>query len=388
MFSETGRKHKTMASKALGWDKPWPEMSWVERATCVLGFGDDLITVLASAILPKKAEWLWPNRVPLGKLTLFVGDPDNGKSMVATYVAATVSNGGDWFDVKNSAPSGEVLIFASEDDKDDTIVPRLMASGANLDKVQFGEMRVNEAGKAQEEREMRLDKDAETIKKFLAKNPKIRLVVIDPVSNYLGDAEMNKEQEVRRVLTPLQKVAAETRVAIIGIMHLNKKGDLKAINRIGGAMAFVGVARAVWLFARDRENPDLFHMVPVKKNIGERNGGLKYRIIAKPVKIAGEDEPEPYVEWLGQSEQSVDDILPPKSVGRPGEREKASEWLKDLLRRGPVPSKEIEDQCEAAGFKYRTLERVKDDRGSGVEAYREGDKWYWRLTDGGPAPRS
>jgi len=400
MFSETGRKHKTIAmceeipiprerhdlefwSKAL--NKPWREKNWYERfresLRIVFGCGDDIVTVLASAIVPKKVEWLWPNRVPLGKLTLFVGDPDNGKSMVATYVAATVSNGGDWFDVKNSVPSGEVLIFASEDDPEDTTVPRLMAAGANLDKVHFGKMQVNKQGKAQEEREMRLDADIEAIKNFLDKNPNVRFVVVDPVSNYLGEVDINKEQEVRRALSPLQKLAAENSVAIIGIMHLNKKGDLKAINRVGGAMAFVGVARAVWVFCRDKENADEFQMISVKKNIGKRSNGLRYEVATRNIEIDGEKIPQPFIDWLGETDRSANDVLASKPVGRPGEREKASEWLKQFLSKGPKPSIEVAFQCGAAGLKYRTLERVKDNPGSGVEAYREGEKWYWRLTD-------
>jgi len=70
------------------WGRPRREMNWCERffdsLGIVFGFGDDLLTILASKIVPKKVEWLWPNRVPLGKLTLFVGDPDNGKWMVGT----------------------------------------------------------------------------------------------------------------------------------------------------------------------------------------------------------------------------------------------------------------------------------------------------------------
>src|SRR5467141_346664 len=257
MSSETGRKHKIIAlceeipieqhdvkllAEALGWNKSWREMSWVERfcsiVSGVLGFGDDLLTILASEIPPRTVKWLWHNRVPVGKLTLFVGDPDNGKSMVATYLTATVTTGRDWCDdAKNSLPSVEVLIFANEDDPDDTTVPRLMAAGANLSKVHFGKMRLDESGKTQEEREMRLEEDMKAIRNFLDKNPNVRSVVVDPVSNYLGHTKMNDEQSVRRVLTPLQQLAKDTSVAILGIMHLNKKADLRAINRVGGAMA-------------------------------------------------------------------------------------------------------------------------------------------------------
>ena len=89
---------------------------------------------------------------------------------------------------------------------------------------------------------------------------------------------------------------------------------------------------------------------------------------------------EPYVEWLGQSNKSVDDILPLKPVGRPkSERNEASEWVKQFLSKGPKPSTEVEAAGEAAGFNYRTLERVKDQPDSFVEAFRKDGKWFWKL---------
>ena len=346
----------------------------------LLGIGDDIVTTLASAITPQKVKWLWPNRIPLGKITLFVGNPDNGKSMVGTYVTAITTTGRNWCDdAKNTLPPSEVFIFASEDDPEDTGVPRLMAAGADLKKVRFAKMTSGDPNaKHQNDREMRLDKDIAAIKKALTENPSIRLIVIDPVSNYLGDTKMVDEQSVRRVLTPLQILASETGVTILGIMHLNKKQDLDAIHRIGGATAFVGVARAVWLFAVDPENANLFHMLRVKKNIGERTGGMKYQIATKPVDIEGEAVPEPYVEWLGSTDKSADDMLAPKPAGRPrNERDDASEWLKEFLTGGPQPSKEVQTKCEAAGFTYRTMIRAKDD--VGVRVFKREDQWYWEL---------
>ena len=345
----------------------------------VLGLGDDIISVLANDIVPKKIKWLWPDRVPLGKLTLFVGNPDNGKSMVGTYVTAVTTTGHDWCDgAKNSVPPSEVFIFASEDDPEDTSVPRLMAAEANLKKVRFAKMISDNPNATENEREMRLDTDIAAITKALGANPNIRLIIIDPVSNYLGGTKMVDEQSVRRVLAPLQRLASETGVAVLGIMHLNKKQDLAVIHRIGGAMAFVGVARAVWLFAVDAENPKYFHMLGVKKNIGGRSAGLKYEIVTKDVEIEGEDVPEPYVEWLVPSDKSADNMLAPKPAGRPRiERDAASQWLKMFLSNGPKPAADVKAQGEAAGFEYRTLERCKDE--IGVESFREDDQWKWKV---------
>ncbi|MGI0135112.1 MAG: AAA family ATPase, partial [Candidatus Micrarchaeaceae archaeon] len=181
-----------------------------------------------------------------------------------------------------------------------TLANGLMAAGADLARIRFAKMSSETPHAAPQEREMRLDIDIAAIKKALVENPNVRLIIIDPVSNYLGQTKMVDEQSVRRVLTPLQNLAAETGVAIVGIMHLNKKQDLSVISRIGGAMAFVGVARAVWLFAADEGAPNTFHMLRVKNNIADRGtAGLLYRIATRSIEIEGEGVPEPYVEWIG-----------------------------------------------------------------------------------------
>jgi putative DNA primase/helicase len=379
------------AEQTAWWSKPAHKVldAVVSGIGILLGIGDDIVTILASTITPQKVRWLWPNRIPLGKITLFVGNPDNGKSMVGTYVTAVTTTGRDWCDeATNTVPPSEVLVFAGEDDAEDTSVPRLIAADANLNKVRFAKMTTGDPNAAQSEREMRLDTDIGAMRKALKENPRIRLIIIDPVSNYLGNSKMVDEQSVRRLLAPLQILASETGVAILGIMHLNKKGDLKAIHRVGGAMAFVGVARAVWLFAADEEQKNMFHMLRLKKNIGARNGGLMYRIASKPIEIEGEGVPQPCVEWLGETEKSADSILTPKAVGRPKtERQAGAEWLKNFLGQGPQPSVEVEAEGEAAGFSYRTLERaMKED--IGVRKVKRGDRWYWELAEEVRPPES
>jgi putative DNA primase/helicase len=377
--------HEAKAISEVVGNRPWRKMNWSERLVAtqqiVLGLGDDIFTLLtASKIVPRKVEWLWPNRVPLGKLTFFVGNPDNGKSLVATYVAATITTGRHWFDAKNSLSPGEALIFSAEDDPSDTTVPRLRAANANLTKIHFAKMCVGKSNETPMEREMRLDVDIEAIGKTLQENPNIRLVIIDPISNHLGQIEMNKEQDVRRALTPLQRLAAENRVAILGIMHLNKKQELQVIHRVGGAMAFVGVARAVWLFRANDEKRDEFHMLCVKKNIGKRSEGLVYRIGTETVDIEGEPDPQPFIDWIRETNQSADDAIASRPSGRPRDkRVEGLEWVKQFLSEGPKPANEVEARCEAEGFSYRTLQRVKGE--ASVQSVKKDDVWYWQLTD-------
>jgi hypothetical protein len=329
----------------------------------------------ASTIQLKKIKWLWENRIPFGKLTLFVGNPGTAKSLVSTHVAAVITTGQKLYDSTPFASPAEVLIFASEDDWNDTIAPRLVAAGANLDNISFEEMKNGP--------EMRLDRDIELIREALAENPKIQLVIIDPVSNYLGDTKMNDEQAVRRVLIPLKSVAEETSVAIVGIMHLNKKADLQAIYRVGGATAFVGVARAIWGFCRDNNVPGEFQMLSIKQNIGKPATGLKYKIDLKPVEIEGEAVPQPVISWIGETEMSANDgFAPPIRSAASTECDKAVEWLKAILSSAPnrtMRATEVLDGGKEAGFSDMTLRRAKQKLD--VQSEQRTDGWYWQLPD-------
>jgi len=350
--------------------------NWTERIFLTMETVVKLIK--ATDIVPRKIQWIWKDRIPLGKLTLFVGDPDNGKSMVATEVAATVTTGRHWFDAENTFPPSDVLFFACEDDYEDTAVPRLMAAGAKLNKIHFGEMREAKAGETEKQREMRLDTDIEAIAAALDENPRIRLVVIDPVSNHLGNKKMVDEQAMRAILRPLHGLARKKSIAILGIMHLNKKVDLKLINRVGGAMAFVGVARAVWVFNRDNNKENTFAMLPLKNNISERCGGLEFRIETKPIAMENESVEQPYIKWVDKTDRSIDSLLQSPKPGRPGtEREAAAEWVVAFLAEGPKAATEVERECELAGHSFRTLERTKDE--CGVESFKGDAQWFWRL---------
>ena len=339
--------------------------------------GFALHLIKASTIRLKEIKWLWENRIPFGKLTLFVGNPGTAKSLVSTHIAAVITSGQKLYSSSSVAPA-EVLIFASEDDWDDTIAPRLVAAGADMDKISLEEMKSGP--------EMRLDRDIHIMREVLAENPKIQLVIIDPVSNYLGDTKMNDEQAVRRVLIPLKSVAEETSVAIVGIMHLNKKADLQAIYRVGGATAFVGVARCVWGFCQDNQVLGEFQMLSIKQNIGKPAAGLKFKIDLKPVEIEGKAVPQPIIHWIGETDASANDgFAPPIRSAASTECDKAVEWLKAILSNAPngtMRATEVLDGGIETGFSEMTLRRAKQKLD--VQSEQRTDGWYWQLKDAHP----
>ena len=147
----------------------------------------------ARDIAPQRVNWLWHKRIPLAKIILFAGNPDNGKSLASTSVAAITTKGRPFPGCNFAQPPADVLMLLGEDDLDDTAVPRLLAAGADMDRIHFLES-VRPVGK--DDREIRLDLDIQAIEDQLQANPNIRLLIIDPISNYLGEVSMVAGQDV------------------------------------------------------------------------------------------------------------------------------------------------------------------------------------------------
>jgi archaellum biogenesis ATPase FlaH len=351
----------------------------------------ELYALPADRIEAKRIEWLWQGRIPLNKLSVLAGNPDQGKSLVSLYMIAQLTRGLPMFgETKESWGRADALIMAAEDEPDDTIRPRLEAAGAALDHVHILQSITckDSRGKTVAEREAQLDSDLQAVETMLKQNPQIKLVVIDPISSFLGRANMNREQEVRAVLTPLKNLAARCRVAIVSVMHLNKNSDASAIHRIGGAVAFTGVARACWLFTDDPEDKTRHLMLRVKNNIAKASGGLAYRTSAKPIVIEGHEDQQPFVEWLGETEQAAADVLIGGApVGRPPEKtEGAKEWLAKFLADGEQTATDVEKFGKRAGYALRTLNRAKSVLG--VRSEKIENRWCWILPGTTPGART
>ena len=255
--------------------------------------GPTPIVVRGSEVVCRKLEWLWPDRVPLGKLTLLIGDPEQGKSFLTIDMAARVTRGRAWPDkVKSRAPRGSILVLTAEDQSDDTVVPRLKKAGAKLDKCMILKAARTEDGLA---RPVSLDRDLGIVRKMLLDNPDCRLVVIDPISAYLGQVDGNSNSNVRSLLFPLAELAAEREVAVVLVSHLNKRTSARTMYRAMGSMAFVAVARAAWLVVHDPKNEERRLMLSVKNNLAEAPTGLAFHLSAAngraTAKIEWEKEP-------------------------------------------------------------------------------------------------
>jgi hypothetical protein len=240
------------------------------------GTDDDLLAL----ITPRQHLWVWEYRVPLGKVTLFAGDSDLGKSTVLTDIGARTSSGTDWPD-GTRARQGAVLIASAEDDFADTVIPRLMAAGADLN---FCYRIGRDAANITE-----LVRDIE--KKILAlqgKKQRVRVVLIDPLSAYLGKVDQHNEGAVRVGLRPLGEAAMWHRFAVVTLHHTRKAGSGgSAKDQVAGSKAFTSACRSGFLITRDKDDESKRLMIFLKGNLvpDNKKTGLAYRLVGQDVPI-------------------------------------------------------------------------------------------------------
>lgn len=340
-----------------------------------LAAGKPRVTCMAD-VQGENIAWLWPERFALGKLSIISGDPGLGKGFLTLDMVARVTNGATWPDDERfAAPRGSAVIITCEDGMGDTVKPRLVATGADCRRVFHLDGIEDRDG----ERSFDLSRDLPVLAQVVAEASDCRLVVIDPISAFLGAVDSHKNADVRRVLAPLGELAAEHRVAVIGVNHL-RKGAGPAAYRTMGSLAFTAAARAVFAVAKDSSDPDRRLFLPIKNNIGNDRDGLAYRIT--DCGIGG----KPAVEWeRGPVATTADDALSQErpARGRPSEdRDDAADWLRGALSQGPrLANDVIEEAREAEGIAKRTLDRARKELH--VVAYREKvpGPWSWKLPD-------
>jgi hypothetical protein len=322
-------------------------------------------------------EWLWPNRVPRGFLTLFVGDPGRGKSLAACSIASTVSRGG-LFPDGSRAPEGAVVFLSAEDSIAHTIRPRLETANADLERVHFVEtVRVHLADGSTGDSLFNLERDLEKLELALAQLSGVILVVIDPIVAFLGERiDAHKDADVRRVLSPLIKMAEKMCIGLVAIMHL-RKNDSQALLRISGSIGFVATARIAWGFGK---NPDDGSpcMVLIKNNFGPLEQAISYSI----EDVSG----IPRMKWGNAMHISPDEALSSELRNRMERGSRGSEangWLKEILADGAVPEVRIKAKAREDGLAWRTVRRAKSALGVRSKKTALAGGWVWELSGEG-----
>ena len=334
------------------------------------------IVVSLADVEPLQINWLWLNRIPLGMFTLILGDPGLGKSFLTLYMASKVSTGGMWLDSEvpdNSAPIGSVVILTAEDDLSHVVRPRLDALGADTTKIVALEgVRIKDENDREHTEYFNLQKDLPALQQAIRNQKDTKLVIIDPLSAYLGGRiDSHKDADVRGVLRPLVELAEQCVVAVVGVTHLNKNATGKAVYRAMGSLAFLAAARTCWLVTADPNDSDSNRrlLTPAKHNVLIEPTGLAFEIVDG--KVIFENEPVT---------MTADEALATSSTIKAQALDQAKQWLSEQFTPGKsITATEIYKQAEEQGISKRTLERAK--RELHIVSYQEsvlGKKvWFW-----------
>jgi Bifunctional DNA primase/polymerase, N-terminal/AAA domain len=350
-----------------------------------------IVAIRGDKVKPESISWAWKNRFAFGKMAMIAGDPGLGKSTLLVEVAALHTIGGDFPCGEGKAILCEVAILTAEDGLHDTLAPRLIAAGADMSKIHFIAGTKFEGGDDNNGAAMfDIAQDVATLRKYLKDNPAIKILIIDPLTAYLGAGTKAKENtDVRRVLTPLIKLIEDFGIALLANNHLNKSGG-KALYRILDSIAFTAVGRVIHLVIEDADNRDLKKFICSKINIGSMPLGLTY--IIQKIWIDGEQGEKIETSRISWGIKHIDETADEALGGgddAPTMADDAEKFLRVVLASGRVIIDEIVAEARAAGLlgadkeirnskPFRTAcERlgVIHDR----EGFGRGAKYYWRL---------
>lgn len=331
---------------------------------------EELGACLMSEVEPVEIDWLWRHRFARGMLSMIVGNPGIGKTMLSCEMMAHLTTGRPWPD-GSSCSLGDVFIFSIEDDAT-VLRSRLEACGADLTRVRYWTDFFD------------LTQEWPKFLRLLDKARDLQCVFFDPIYGYAGNLDLNKAGDSKKFMTPLRDLAAERNLAIIGQNH-ERKAEADAIKRAMGSIALVGTCRTVFAVSAHPDDEAKRLVTLVKNNVSRKPPALVFSIVGSD---EADDDSPPFIQW---SDESVGaDIERAISQGQrnAGPRmtcksraEKVEGWLWDALSDGERhPLAELRDRAKVeAGIGGRAFDVARDSIGAVTERDGFGGKWFVRL---------
>jgi RecA-family ATPase len=333
-----------------------------------------LVSECASEIMLQPVEWLWQGRIAKGKHTCIAGEPGSGKSQLSMFITATVTMGGLWPCGEGRAKLGSVVVLSAEDGPADTILPRLHAAGADCGRVQI----IKAVKEGEHRRGFNLQRDLLLLEKECDRLGDVSLIIMDPVSSYLGKTDSHKNAEVRSVLEPIGEFADRLGIAVLSITHFSKSGAgsaTKALHRFIGSIAFVGAPRVALAVIEEDGRYLLLH---AKNNLSAPPAGLAYKVqshVLEPSMI----ETSRVVFDGAHVAVSADEAIQKDRGWKSPERDSAAEFLQELLSKGPMKQVDVEDAVEGSFHSWRTIRRAAEQLGVTKKKDGMAGGWVWRL---------
>ena len=291
-------------------------------------------------------EWLWKTYLPFGKLSVLQGNPGEGKTYFAMHLAAACTNGKLLPNMERMEPFN-VIYQTAEDGLGDTVKPRLIEAGADLDRV----LVIDDS-------EVQLTLSDERIEKAIIEN-NARLVIIDPIQAYLGaDVDMNRANEVRPIFMRLGQVAQRTGCAILLIGHLNKAAGMQSLQRGLGSIDIAAAVRSVLFIGKLKHDPTMRILTHEKSSLAPPGVSLAFSL--------GD---EGGFRWVGEYDITADEMLSGIEPQRETKTQQAKDLICTLLAGGKqVFSEDIDKAALERGIPGRTVRDAKRELGDALKS--------------------
>jgi hypothetical protein len=381
------KEHDAKAAKILG------KLNGHDKTGKDKAEKEELLWVNAANVIPRAQEWLWFGHLGKGVLELITGIPGLGKSQVQISLIACVTAGLTWPDGTPPCTPAKVIMLTAEDSIDRTVVPRLIAAGANLANVVIVKMIRTDKKK----RHFLLTEDLEKLEKLAHDLGSVVLITIDPITAYMGGrVDSHKATEVRSQLNPLQEFSDRTGIAVSAVTHPAKNViSQKAIDFFIGSQAFIAAGRIGHVCTpeyKDDEDgssirTDTVLFTHAKHSLSKSMPTLAYSIEEVRIKddtVSGLPILVPRVAWTGEIIDITADEAVAASISHDApaakqnrDQDRLQNLLGELLREGPKPAKECEEASLAHGFTEKQLRKAREK--VGIKTTKENGVWTWSL---------
>lgn len=308
-----------------------------------------------SSVTQRKVEWLWYPYIPYGKLTILQGDPGEGKSTFMLNVAALLTRGKNMPDGYRVSEPQRVVYQTAEDNLADTVKPRLVSAGADCNKIAYI---------IDEENPLTLeDSRIESV----IKQTQARLFILDPLQAYLSqDSDMFSAGKMRGQLKQIADIAAKYNCAVVIIGHMNKSSGEKNLYRGLGSIDIAAIARSVLMISKDKSDPSIRYMFPVKSSLAPEGCAIGFSLNRK----SG-------LTWLGQRTIDTSQLRDYETVE--SKKSLAARVIVEILNEQDTYSADIVKKLKTLGISERTIQTVKKELG--ITSYRKNGVWLWHLSD-------
>jgi hypothetical protein len=310
-------------------------------------------------VVTKTVEWLWYPFIPFGKVTLIHGDPGQGKTWLAMQLAAACTNRKELPNMLALEPFN-VFYQTAEDGFGDTIKPRLISAGADLNRVRFII-----------EDEKQLTMTDERIEQGIREN-NVRLMIMDPIQAYLGaDVDMNRANEIRPIFRRLSEIAERTGCAIVLIGHLNKSAGTQSNYRGLGSIDIAAAVRSILFVGSVEKDDNIRVVIQQKDSLAPKDNPVAF-------KLSGDR-----FEWIGEYEITINELM----AGNTGKKKETKLETAVKMIRGKLAQRKImyvtdlEDEGKKLGIGARTVRDARTSIDPELEYGWDGKKRTVKLAE-------